>query len=35
MLQDGDKGIATNVGVTILVLIGVTFSLIVVANLVG
>lgn len=35
MIQDGDLGIAKNVGITILVLIGVTFMLIVLSNLVG
>ena len=35
MIQDGDLGIAKNVGVTILVLIGVTFVLITLANLIG
>jgi len=35
MMQEGDQGIAINVGITILVLIGVMFALIVIANLVG
>ena len=35
MIQDRDLGIAKNVGITILVLIGVTFVLIALASLVG
>ncbi len=35
IMQEGDQGIAINVGITVLVLIGIMFALIVVANLVG
>lgn len=35
MMQEGDQGIATNVGITILVLIGFMFGLIVIANMIG
>lgn len=35
MMQEGDKEIATGVGITILVLVGVMFALIALANTVG
>ena len=35
MMHEGDKAIATGVGITVLVLIGIMFALIVIANIVG
>ena len=32
MMQEGDKGIATNVGITVLVLLGLMVVLIIAAN---
>lgn len=35
MMQEGDKGIATNVGITVLVLLGLMVVLIIAANAIG
>ena len=35
MFQEGDKGIAMNVGKTVLVLVGLMIALIIVSNLIG
>ena len=35
MMQEGDLGIAKNVGITVLVLVGIMFLLIAIANIVG
>jgi len=35
MFQEGDKGIAMNIGKTVLILIGLTIAMIIVANIIG